>query len=179
MEIKASNKRKKSNITWIFLKPVAFVFCISIVNGNLVAYYKKHFSSTFHSNQSAEKKSRQGLHETSYTNSKRLFDQNNYSNKENPNNNAYWRSRGYITRPGNWRELIEEEIAQTQDDLDNRSNQLNPNNDSYWKSRGYSERPDNWEHETSSSSNDEMDNHANQMNPNNEAYSSSRGGGKN
>lgn len=172
-------KKKKSNLAWIFLKPVAFVFCISIVNGNLVEYYKKHFSNTFDGNQSAEKKSRHLLNKTSYAKSNRFFDKNTYSNKENPNNDAYWESRGYISRPENWRELIEEEISETQDDLDNRSNQLNPNNDSYWKSRGYSERPDNWEHETSNSSSAEMDNHANQMNPNNEAYSSSRDGGKN
>lgn len=179
METKESNKKKKSNLAWIFLKPVAFVFCISILNGNLAAYYKKHFSNTFPGDQRAEKKSRQVLYKTSYENSTINFNENNFSNQENPNNDAYWKSRGYISRPENWRELIEEEIAQTQDDLDNRSNQLNPNNDSYWKSRGYSERPDNWEHETNNSSNAEMDNHANQMNPNNEAYSSSRGGGKN
>lgn len=179
MDTKASNKRNKSNLVWIFLKPVALVFCISIVNGNLTAYYKNHFSNTFHGNQSTEKKSHQVLHKTLNANSKRIFDQNKYCNKENPNNDAYWRSRGYIGSPENWREIIEEENSQSQDDLDNRSNQLNSNNDSYWKSRGYSERPDNWEQETSNSSNAEMDNHANQMNPNNEAYSSSRSGGKN
>jgi len=171
LETKASDKKKKSNLAWIFLKPVAFVFCISIVNGNLVEYYKKHFSNTFDGNQSPEKKSRQT--------SNGFFDKNTYSNKENPNNDAYWKSRGYISRPENWREIIEEEISETQNDLDNRSDQLNPNNDSYWKSRGYSERPDNWEQETSNSSNAELDNHANQMNPNNEAYCYSRGGGKN
>ena len=179
MENRGSDKRSKSSLTWMFLRPVALLFCISIVNGKLITYCKKQFSNNFSIDQSAAKNSRQILYNTSYSDSSRNFNQNHYSNKQNPNNDSYWKSRGYIARPENWREIIDEEISQTQDNLDNRSNQLNPNNDSYWTSRGYSERPDNWEQETGNSSNAEMDNHANQMNPNNEAYESSRGGGKN
>ena len=31
-------------------------------------------------------------------------DSDNHSNQLNPNNDAYWQSRGYDTRPDNWDE---------------------------------------------------------------------------
>ena len=51
----------------------------------------------------------------------------------NPNNDAYWQSRGYDERPDDW-----ESQSDNDDDGndDNRANQMNPNNDAYWSSRG-------------------------------------------
>jgi hypothetical protein len=57
----------------------------------------------------------------------------------NPNNDAYWQSRGYDSRPNNW------DNRSQKSNLDNRSNQLNPNNSAYWRSRDYKDRPSNWE----------------------------------
>lgn len=71
----------------------------------------------------------------------------NHANQLNPNNDAYWQSRGYDERPDNWEDLMQEEDEETKANLDNYSNQLNPNNDAYWQSRGYDERPDNWREE--------------------------------
>lgn len=68
----------------------------------------------------------------------------NHANQLNPNNDAYWQSRGYDERPDNWEDLMQEEDEEIKANLDNYSNQLNPNNDAYWQSRGYDERPDNW-----------------------------------
>lgn len=51
----------------------------------------------------------------------------NYANQLNPNNGAYWTSRGFSS--------IEREL--TQAELDNRSRQLNPNDELYRMSRGY------------------------------------------
>ena len=90
---------------------------------------------------------------------------NNYSNQLNPNNDAYWKSRGYDTKQNNDNNNSE----YSQAELDNRSNQLNPNNDSYNQSRS------NDNSSNSSSNQSANDNHSNQMNPNNSAYSSSRG----
>ncbi len=56
-------------------------------------------------------------------------DADNKSNQMNPNNDAYWQSRGYDEAP----------------DVDNHADQLNPSSDAYWQSRGYGERPENWE----------------------------------
>ena len=56
--------------------------------------------------------------------------QDNHANQMNPNNDAYWQSRGHDERPEDW----EDEDAD-QADLDNHANQLNPNNDAYWQSR--------------------------------------------
>lgn len=102
---------------------------------------------------------------------------NNRSRQLNPNNDAYWRSRGYDERPTNWEYGI---YDYSKDELDNHSNQLNPNNDAYWQSRGYDERPDDWDddsyyQQSSDYSKDELDNHSNQLNPNNDAYWQSRG----
>jgi len=56
---------------------------------------------------------------------------NNRANQMNPNNAAYWQSRGHNSRPADWQ-------ARTYGTYDNnRANQLNPNNDAYKKSRGY------------------------------------------
>ena len=62
----------------------------------------------------------------------------NRADQMNPNNDAYWQSRGYDERPDDW-----ESHAEDDDDGndDNRANQLNPNNDAYWSSRG-TEKPD-------------------------------------
>lgn len=89
---------------------------------------------------------------------------NNYSNELNPNNDAYWKSRGYSSQ----KEGYNDNSNNNQSNLDNRSNQLNPNNDAYYQSRG----SDNSNEGSNSQSNN--DNHSNQMNPNNDAYSSSR-----
>jgi len=67
----------------------------------------------------------------------------NRSNQLNPNNDAYYQSRGYDERPSDW-ESNSSNHEYSQDELDNHSNQLNSNNDAYWQSRGYDERPDDW-----------------------------------
>jgi hypothetical protein len=36
-------------------------------------------------------------------------DDDNHSNQSNPNNDAYWESRGEDERPDDWEEQIEEE----------------------------------------------------------------------
>jgi hypothetical protein len=53
----------------------------------------------------------------------------NRSNQMNPNNAAYWQSRGYNSRPADW----QQRTYGTYDN--NRANQLNPNNDAFYKSR--------------------------------------------
>ena len=63
----------------------------------------------------------------------------NRADQMNPNNDAYWQSRGHDERPDDW----EENTASQSDDNDNRANQMNPNNDAYWQSRGHDERPGN------------------------------------
>ena len=62
----------------------------------------------------------------------------NRANQMNPNNDAYWQSRGYDERPEAWEDGDDDGDAA---DDDNRANQLNPNNDAYWSSRGV-EKPD-------------------------------------
>jgi hypothetical protein len=53
----------------------------------------------------------------------------NHSNQLNPNNDAYWQSRGEDYRPDDWEDQIkEDDYHYSQMDLDNRANQLNPNN---------------------------------------------------
>ncbi|TGK79298.1 hypothetical protein EHQ23_16950 [Leptospira bourretii] len=79
----------------------------------------------------------------------------NRSNQMNPNNDAYWQSRGYDERPSDW-------DASSNDDADNHSNQMNPNNDAYWQSRGYDERPNDWN--TSSDKYDDYNNYENPLN---------------
>ena len=61
----------------------------------------------------------------------------NRADQMNPNNDAYWESRGYDERPDDWEGEVDDD---NDGDDDNRSNQLNPNNDAYWSSRG-EERP--------------------------------------
>ena len=63
----------------------------------------------------------------------------NHANQCNPNNEAYWSSRGEEydnpdTRTNDLR-YESDEGTKTQEDWDNYSNQLNPNNDAYWNSR--------------------------------------------
>lgn len=43
----------------------------------------------------------------------------NRANQLNPNNNAYWQSRGYDERPDNWDDLISEEDGFDWDDSEN------------------------------------------------------------
>ena len=62
-------------------------------------------------------------------------DLDNHANQMNPNNEAYWESRGYDERPDDWEDRAEEDDS-TQAELDNRANQLNPNNEAYDSSRG-------------------------------------------
>ena len=45
----------------------------------------------------------------------RKDDMDNHANQMNPNNDAYWESRGYDERPDDWEEQIAEE-----DEQDNR-----------------------------------------------------------
>lgn len=65
-------------------------------------------------------------------------DLDNHANQMNPNNDAYWESRGYDERPEGWEEETgaEDEHEPTRAELDNRANQLNPNSDAYSNSRG-------------------------------------------
>ena len=57
----------------------------------------------------------------------------NRADQMNPNNDAYWESRGYGERPDDWERGVDDD---DDGDDDNRSNQLNPNNDAYRSSRG-------------------------------------------
>ena len=68
----------------------------------------------------------------------------NHANQCNPNNEAYWSSRGEEydnpdTRTNELRyesdDSYDDTGTKTQDDWDNHANQLNPNNDAYWSSR--------------------------------------------
>ena len=61
----------------------------------------------------------------------------NRADQMNPNNDAYWESRGYDERPDDWDDRVD---SDDDGDDDNRADQLNPNNDAYWSSRG-EERP--------------------------------------
>ncbi len=61
----------------------------------------------------------------------------NRADQMNPNNDAYWQSRGYDERPDDWEALAAGNDDEGGDD-DNRANQLNPNNEAYWSSRGSS-----------------------------------------
>ena len=36
-------------------------------------------------------------------------DRDNHSNQLNPNNDAYWESRGYDERPDDWESILDEE----------------------------------------------------------------------
>ena len=45
-------------------------------------------------------------------------DRDNHANQMNPNNDAYWESRGYDDRPDDWEERTDQE-----DDQPERSNQ--------------------------------------------------------
>ena len=60
----------------------------------------------------------------------------NRANQMNPNNDAYWQSRGYDDRPDDWEDQLEDDDGGTGGNDDNRANQLNPNNDAYRSSRG-------------------------------------------
>ncbi len=62
----------------------------------------------------------------------------NRADQMNPNNDAYWESRGYDERPDDWAGRVGDDDDW---DDDNRADQLNPNNDAYWSSRG-EEKPD-------------------------------------
>jgi len=67
----------------------------------------------------------------------------------NPNNDAYWESRGYDERPNDWEGVRNNSSYDySKSDLNNRSNQLNSNNDTYWRSRGYEKKPDEWDDDT-------------------------------
>ncbi|AWV91027.1 hypothetical protein DN745_17505 [Bradymonas sediminis] len=57
-------------------------------------------------------------------------DRDNRSNQLNPNNDAYWSSRGQDA-PG-----AQPSYSPSQDDRDNRSRQLDPEHPTYDKSRG-------------------------------------------
>ena len=39
-------------------------------------------------------------------------DRNNHSNQMNPNNDAYWQSRGYNERPDDWEDQVDKEERQ-------------------------------------------------------------------
>ena len=58
----------------------------------------------------------------------------NRADQMNPNNDAYWESRGYDGRPDDWEGRVDDD--DDDGDNDNRANQLNPNNDAYRASRG-------------------------------------------
>ena len=60
----------------------------------------------------------------------------NRADQMNPNNDAYWESRGYDERPDDWEGGGDDDDDDDDGDDDNRANQLNPNNDAYWSSRG-------------------------------------------
>ena len=59
----------------------------------------------------------------------------NRANQMNPNNDAYWQSRGHGDRPDDWEERVDDDDDGNDD---NRANQMNPNNDAYRAARGTS-----------------------------------------
>ena len=65
----------------------------------------------------------------------RQYDLDNHTDQMNPNNDAYWESRGYDERPDDWAEQAtaeaDKEHEMSQAELDNHANQMNPNNDAY------------------------------------------------
>ena len=69
----------------------------------------------------------------------RQSDLDNHANQLNPNNDAYWESRGYDERPEDWEGGDGHMYSQSE--LDNRANQLNPEHDAYGQSRGFEGRP--------------------------------------
>ena len=60
----------------------------------------------------------------------------NHANQMNPNNDAYWESRGHDERPDNSDNWEDEADDGDGGNDDNRANQLNPTNDAYTSSRG-------------------------------------------
>ena len=60
----------------------------------------------------------------------------NRADQMNPNNDAYWQSRGHDGRPDDWEGNLEDDDEGGDDD--NRANQFNPNNDAYRSARGSS-----------------------------------------
>ena len=46
----------------------------------------------------------------------RQSDLDNHADQMNPNNDAYWESRGYDDRPDGWEERIEEEHRQNEEE---------------------------------------------------------------
>ena len=65
-------------------------------------------------------------------------EQDNHSNQLNPNNSAYWSSRGESGSSSSY--------SYSKADMSNHSNQLNPNNSAYWSSR-WSEDDDYYDEE--------------------------------
>lgn len=64
-------------------------------------------------------------------------DLDNHSRQLDPENDAYWQSRGEPGRPDDWQERLDDDNYEySQDDLDNHSRQYDPENDAYWQSRG-------------------------------------------
>ena len=63
----------------------------------------------------------------------RQSDADNHADQMNPNNDAYWESRGYDERPDDWEEqaaaAVDDDHEMSQAELDNHANQMNPNND--------------------------------------------------
>ncbi|KAL3265317.1 hypothetical protein HHI36_009525 [Cryptolaemus montrouzieri] len=57
-----------------------------------------------------------------------------YSDQMNPNNDKYWKNRGYTKKPENWEDLSKKS-PMSKEAQDNRSRQRNPNNEAYYKSR--------------------------------------------
>lgn len=49
-------------------------------------------------------------------------DRDNHANQMNPNNEAYWESRGYDERPDDWEERIEEDTQQNENVVNIRAN---------------------------------------------------------
>lgn len=72
-------------------------------------------------------------------NSEEKTNADNHANQMNPNNDAYWSSRGFDDNDDYYYyddDGVGSGSEYSQADLDNHANQLNPNNDAYWSSRG-------------------------------------------
>ena len=52
----------------------------------------------------------------------RKDDRDNRANQLNPNNDAYWESRGYDRRPDDWKDRAAEEAAQSEHSKEEHSN---------------------------------------------------------
>uniref|UniRef100_A0A6P7F2Z3 Uncharacterized protein LOC114325782 n=1 Tax=Diabrotica virgifera virgifera TaxID=50390 RepID=A0A6P7F2Z3_DIAVI len=61
--------------------------------------------------------------------------EDNRSNQKNPNNDSYWKNKGYSSKPSDAQDKYKSSSSSmSKADQDYRSKQMNPNNNAYYKS---------------------------------------------